>query len=129
VWKIVFILLILLGAALYFPQTRPTVTRYLAPVINPVLTWQTRGEMGQISRELETLHSQGSNIPTPGAAFQRWIDRRFMGGSKTDGWGNDYTLKVWRDSIGIISSGPDKTLDTSDDIKHRVDIPVNRLNR
>jgi hypothetical protein len=103
--------------------------RYLNPVMTPVLTWQTRGEMNRIGRELENLNSEGSNIPPPGDPFQRWMERRFMGGSKSDAWGIDYTLKFWRDSIGIVSSGPDRTLDTADDIKHRVDIPINRLNR
>jgi hypothetical protein len=117
---LLFFFLILLGASLYFPQTRPVVLEYLAPVINPVLTWQTKGEMEQIGRELESLNRQGSDLPTPGSSFQHWMEGRFMGGSKTDGWGVDYTLKVWRDSMGIVSNGPDREIDTPDDIVHPV---------
>ena len=117
-WKVIFILLVLFGAALYFPQTRPTVLDFLAPVMNPVLTWQTKGEMDRIVRELESLHRQGSDLPTPGESFQAWMDRRFMGGSKTDAWGMDYTLEVWRDSLGIVSNGPDEELGTPDDLIH-----------
>ena len=122
-WKVIFIFLILLGAALYFPQTRPTVMEFLGPVVNPVLTWQTKGEMDRIGRELESLHRQGSDLPTPGSSFQAWMDRRFMGGSKTDAWGVDYTLKVWRDSLGIVSMGPDEVLGTEDDILQTVILP------
>jgi len=119
-WKLLFFFLILLGASLYFPQTRPVVLKYLAPVINPVLTWQTKGEMQQIGRELETLNRQGSDLPTPGSSFQHWMEGRFMGGSRTDGWGVDYTLRVWRDSVGIVSNGPDREIGTPDDIVHPV---------
>ena len=128
-WKALFFLLILLGAALYFPQTRPVLVEFLAPVMNPVLTWQTHGEMDHISRELETIHRQGGDLPAPGAAFQGWMERRFMGGSRTDAWGVNYTLKLWRDSICVVSNGPDQEIGTSDDISHRVDIPWGRSAR
>jgi hypothetical protein len=114
--KVILVLLILLGAALYFPKTRPVVLEFVGPVVNPVLRWQTDGEMERIARELESLHRQGSNIPTPGASFQSWMERNFMGGAKEDAWGNNYSLKVWRESVGIVSSGPDEELDTADDL-------------
>ena len=122
-WKIFFGLLVLLGAALYFPQTRPTVLETLGPVMNPVLGWQTKGEMKSISRELETLNRQGSDLPTPGPSFQNWITKRFMGGSKTDAWGVNYSLQMWRDSVGIVSNGPDHELGTADDLHHLVAVP------
>jgi hypothetical protein len=115
-FKVVLILLVLLGAAFYFPQTRPVVVDTLAPVMNPVLTWQTRGEMEGIVRELQTLSRQGNDLPTPGESFNAWMLRNFMGGSKTDAWGVNYTLRIWRDSIGIVSNGPDREIETADDI-------------
>jgi hypothetical protein len=120
VWKAVFLILILLGAALYFPQTRPVVVDTLGPVMNPVLTWQTKGEMDRIGRELQSLNRQGSDLPAPGASFQYWMDRNFMGGAKTDAWGTYYALTVWRDSIGIVSHGPDLEIGTPDDLVQRV---------
>ena len=114
--RVVLLLLILLGAALYFPKTRPVVVDTLAPVLNPVLTWQTKGEMNRISRELESLNRQGSDLPPPGESFQNWMGKNFLGGAKTDAWGFPYTLKVWRDSIGIVSNGPDQEIATPDDI-------------
>jgi hypothetical protein len=115
-FKVVLILLVLLGAAFYFPQTRPVVVDTLAPVMNPVLTWQTRGEMEGIVRELQTMSREGGDLPTPGESFDAWMLRNFMGGSKTDAWGVNYTLRIWRDSIGIVSNGPDREIETPDDI-------------
>lgn len=122
-WKIFFVLLILFGAALFFPQTRPVVVEKIGPVMNPVLGWQTKGEMKSIGRELESLNKQGSDLPTPGSSFQNWITKRFMGGSKMDAWGNNYTLHMWRDSVGIVSNGADHELGTADDLHHLVAVP------
>ncbi len=118
--KIIFMLLVLLGAALYFPQTRPTVVETLGPVINPVLTWQTNGEMDRIVRELQAMNEQGTTLPTPGDRFHRWMERQFFGGAKTDAWGVEYTLKVNRDQLLVVSNGPDKQLGTADDLTQLV---------
>ncbi len=128
-FKIIFFLLILFGAALYFPQTRPVVVDTLAPVINPVLTWQTTGEMDRIVRELKKLTEQGSRLPEPGAPFQRWMERQFFGGAKTDAWGGAYTLQLKRNSLLVVSNGPDKEIDTADDITHLVLVQDRRRNR
>ena len=115
-YKVILAVAILLGAALYFPQTRPVVAETLAPVMNPVFTWQTKGEMGRIRRELETLQREGDFFPAPGEGFQRWMNRNFLGRARSDAWGMDYTLRVWRDSVGVVSNGPDLEIETSDDI-------------
>ena len=115
-FKVVFLLLVLLGASLYFPQTRPVVLEYLGPVMNPVLTWQTKGEMGRLTRELQTVTREGGDLPSPGASFQAWITRNFLGRAQSDAWGSDYTLRVWEDSVGVVSNGPDLEIDTDDDI-------------
>lgn len=115
-FKFIFILLILFGAALYFPQTRPVVVDTIGPVINPVLAKQTMGEMNRIVRELQTLNEQGTTLPTPGVRFQRWMDREFFGRAKLDAWGVAYTLQISRDSILLVSNGPDQEVGTADDL-------------
>jgi len=114
--KLILLLLVLLGASLYFPQTRPVVVETLAPVLNPIFRWQTRGEMDRIGRELDTIYRQGNDLPPPGASFRNWMSKNFFGGAKTDAWGTDYSLTVWRDSIGLVSNGPDLEIGTADDI-------------
>lgn len=127
--KVILILLILLGAALYHPKTRPVVVEVFAPVINPVLTWQTKGEMDRIGRELQTLNREGGTLPAPGVAFQNWMDRNFMGPATSDAWGTLYTLRVWADSVGIVSNGPDLEIGTADDVVQAVVIQRRRRRR
>ena len=116
-FKIIFILLILLGAAAYFPQTRPVVVETLGPLMNPVLIWQTKGEMNRIARELQTLQREGDGLPVPGASFQRWMTMNFLGRVSTDAWGTTYSMKVGRDSVRIVSNGPDLEIETTDDLQ------------
>jgi hypothetical protein len=127
--KVIILLLIFLGAALYFPRTRPIVVDTLGPVLNPVLTWQTKGEMDRIGRELESLSRQGDDLPTSVDSFQNWMAKNFLGGAKTDAWGTDYALRVERLSMHIVSNGPDKEINTADDISHPVVVQRSRGNR
>ena len=118
-----FILIILvLGAAFYFPQSRPVMLEVLGPVLNPVLTWQTEGEITQITRELQMLSRTGQPLPGRGGAFQDWMNRNFQGGSSLDSCGNTYSLRVWTDSVGVVSRGPDLEINTPDDIVQSVGI-------
>jgi hypothetical protein len=126
VFRVIIILLILLGAATYFPQTRPYVQAVLGPVITPVLTWQTHGEMDRIARELESIHRQGQDLPTAGARFQNWMERQFMGGARTDAWGIDYSLRESRGSLAIVSNGPDREIGTPDDLEVTLSIRLER---
>lgn len=127
--KIFLILVLLFGASLYFPQTRPTVLDWLAPVINPALTWQTRSEMGQITRELQMINREGQILPEPGEDFSQWLARNFQGGSSRDAWGNEYSLVVWPDSVGIVSRGPDTVLNTADDVLETARVQRQRRRR
>jgi len=127
--KIFVILILAFGAALYFPKTRPVVLDTLAPLLNPVLAWQTSGEMDQIARELQMINREGQALPEPGKEFQAWMGRNFQGGSDQDSWGTSYSLKIWSDSVGIVSNGPDLELDTADDIMETALIPRQRRRR
>ena len=119
-FKIIFFLLILLGAALYFPQTRPVVVDTIGPVINPVLTWQVKREMDRIVRELQSMNEQGSTLPVSGERFNRWMEREFFGGAKNDAWGVAYTLQIDRNEFLVVSNGPDQEIGTPDDITQLV---------
>lgn len=114
--KLILFLILLLGAGFYFPATRPMLVDLFAPVLDPALSWQTRGEMEQITRELQMLNREGQLLPEPGQDFAEWMVRNFYGGSSKDAWGNEYTLRIWPDSVGVVSRGPDLEIDTADDI-------------
>ncbi len=115
-FKVILVLALGLGAAMSFPRSRAVVMDFMAPALNPAFTWQTRGEMDRIARELQSLNRQGELLPEEGEEFDQWLARRFQGGSSLDAWGNPYTLKQWPDSVGVISAGPDTLVATSDDI-------------
>jgi len=125
--KFFILLILLLGAAFYFPQTRPMMLDVLVPVLNPVLSWQTKGEIAQINRELQTLYRTGQSLPARGEPFQEWMFRNFQGGSSLDAWGNTYSLNLWTDSVGVVSRGPDLEINTPDDIVET--IPIRRQRR
>jgi len=120
--KLTVILVLLFGAAMYFPQTRPVLLDLLNPLLRPVLIWQTKSEMAKIVRELSTMDREGRQLPQPGQEFQRWMERNFQGGSFQDSWGTPYLLRVWLDSLSVVSSGPDGVLGTSDDITRSTEI-------
>ena len=120
--KFLILIILVLGAAFYLPQTRPFMLEVLAPVLNPVLTWQTEGEITQINRELQLLSRTGQSLPAPGGSFQDWMNRNFQGGSSLDAWGNTYSVRIWLDSVGVVSRGPDMEINTPDDILESVGI-------
>ncbi len=124
--KLFLIFILLLGAGLYFPQTRPRILEALGPVLNPALTWQSRGEMDQITRRLQIINREGQPLPDQGLEFSEWMVRNFQGGSSRDAWGNEYTIVHWADSVGIVSRGPDLEVGTFDDIIHTARIQRQR---
>lgn len=117
-WKVILLILALLGAALYFPGTRPHVMDAVEPVLTPVLTWSTKGEMRKIVRDLETVQSQGYVLPRDQQAFEAWMGRRYAGDdSGVDAWQNPYRLLQSREGFEVVSYGPDGQAGTEDDIR------------
>lgn len=115
--RVVFVLLIALGAALYFPRSRAVVLDLSAPVLDPVLAWSTRGEMRRIARDLESRSQSGRALPSRGEDFTEWLERSFQGNdSRTDPWGNTYTLRLRPDSFDVVSAGPDGEPGNDDDV-------------
>lgn len=127
--KLFVVLVLLLGAGLYFPDTRPVILEWASPVINPALTWQTRSEMEQVTRKLQLINREGQQLPEPGQEFSDFLVRTFQGGSSQDAWGNEYYLVVWPDSIGVVSRGPDLEINTADDVVETARIQRQRRRR
>lgn len=127
--KLILLVSLVLGAGFYFPATRPTLQDLFAPVINPALSWQSRGEMDQITKKLQIINREGQDLPVPGQEFGEWIARNFQGGRDRDAWGNEYTLTTWSDSVGVISRGPDLEVGTADDLLRTARIQRQRRRR
>lgn len=124
--KLFLLILLVLGAGFYFPHSRPTLLEWTGPIINPAMEWQSRNEMDQITRKIQMINREGQPIPAPGLEFSEWMVRNFQGGTSRDAWGNEYTLVVWPDSIGVLSRGPDLEIKTLDDFQRTARIQRQR---
>ena len=128
-FKVILFLLVAFGASLYFPESRAKVVEAAEPVLTPMLTWSTKGEMRKITRDLETFERSWSSLPS-GEKFGDWLSQKYHSESgRTDSWGNEYSLEVWADSFAVVSPGLDGQLGTPDDLqasKPRVPDPRRR---
>jgi hypothetical protein len=116
VGKVIVVLIIGLGAALYFPDSRQSILDKAMPVVTPVLVWSAKKEMREIQRQVSTYRSATYKLP----ARREWVpflDRYFAGDAARDPWGTMYQFYAWRDSFAIISYGPDLERSTPDDIR------------
>lgn len=127
--KIVFFLLIALGAGLYFPQSRGVIVETARPVLDPVLRWSTRGEMRRIVRDLENRSATTRSFPSEQRQFVAWMEREYQGDATTDPWGRNYVIRMASDSFAIVSPGPDGLLDTADDVSLEGGLRDNPLGR
>jgi hypothetical protein len=111
------VLLVILGLVtwLYFPETRDMLMKAAQPVVLPIVKWSTEEEMAQVGRNVVDQERLTGVMPT-GAAWLSWLEYRYADkAARTDPWDSTYELKVWKDSIWILSYGPDRTRETDDD--------------
>lgn len=114
--RIIFFLLIALGAGLYFPSSRQVIVDTAQPVIDPVLRWSTRGEMRQIIRDLEALSEIPRRFPLDQEEFREWMEDEYEGDARTDPWGAAYEFRLSSNTFSIVSPGPDGQMNTDDDV-------------
>lgn len=118
-FKLLFLLLCALGAALYFPESRAVVLTTIEPALNPAFRWSTNGELDRIMRDLQTVdRTSTGGIPENQEAFEAWLDRRYQVPETTyDAWGTRYRLESDRGSFTVISAGHDRQFGTEHDIR------------
>ena len=113
------LLLVLLGLLTwyYFPETRAMLLDAAEPIIVPVVRWSTEEEMDQIARNVVEHERLTGEMPS-GAAWFGWLEYRYPSQDLTvDPWGTVYQLEVSRDSVWVLSFGPDRTRQTGDDFR------------
>ena len=115
--KIFLIAVVALLAGLAIPATRPKILEQIDPVLYPIHKWQNESEMDQIARELLAFERTYYRLPTDRNGFPGWMEGQFAPESQADTWGTPYELRVWTDSLSIVSGGPDRTIDTPDDLR------------
>lgn len=119
-------LLALLAALVwvYFPETRALVLGAAKPIAVPIARWSTEEEMAQVARNVVDQERLTGVLPA-GSAWLDWLRQRYASpDAATDPWGSTYQLDVSKDSVWVVSFGPDRTRNTEDDF--RVVTPRNR---
>lgn len=111
--KLIFIIIVLLGAGMAFPTTRAMMETKAAPVIDGVKAKVVPGRLEAMADQLEARVGRGEKFPNnwPG-----WLERDYSS-SAQDPWGNLYFLEIGRNDFTVGSAGPDGQEGTPDDIK------------
>lgn len=113
--RLVLLLVLALVTWFYFPETRAILLSVVEPVVAPITRRNTEEEMGQVGRNVLDHERLTSKLPT-GSEWLAWLDYRYVSeDAKQDPWGSIYQLVVWKDSVGIVSFGPDRIRATKDD--------------
>lgn len=101
----------------YFPETRAMVLDLAEPVAVPLARWGTREEMAQVARNVVDQERLTGTIPA-GARWLEWLRVRYASPeAAVDPWGSTYQLDASKDSVWVISYGPDRTRGTEDDFR------------
>ena len=113
--RLVLLVLLALVTWLYFPETRAMLADVAEPIVTPIVRWSTEEEMRQVGRNVVEHERLTGQLPM-GSSWLGWLDYRYpVEDMKRDPWDTVYQLEVTRDSVVIISLGPDRTRQTEDD--------------
>ena len=113
------VLMVVLGlvTAFYFPDSRAVMMDIAEPVIVPVARWSTSAEMRQVGENVLEHERLTGKLPDR-RTWLGWLDYRYSSDDlRQDPWGSMYQLRVWADSVGIVSWGPDAMSSTEDDFQ------------
>ena len=113
------VLMLLLGVVtwFYFPETRSIMLDVAEPVVTPIVRWSTTEEMSQVARNVLEHERLTGQLPS-GSEWLGWLQYRYPSDDlRTDPWGTTYQLEVSRDSVWVLSFGPDRTRQTDDDFR------------
>ncbi len=117
-FKLIIVLLVVLGVALYFPRSRAWVLDHAQPVVNPILRTATQSEMEKIVGDLQQHARENFGRYPDRKQFTSWLEDQYSGGGSRDSWDTLYELEDLRRerNMQIRSYGPDQLRDTPDDI-------------
>ncbi len=101
----------------YFPETRAMVLDVTAPIAVPLARWSTEEEMAQVARNAVDEERLTGALPA-GPRWLDWLRVRYASPEATrDPWGTTYQLDSSKDSVWVLSFGPDRTRGTLDDFR------------
>ncbi|MGK7311646.1 MAG: hypothetical protein ACN0LA_05350 [Candidatus Longimicrobiales bacterium M2_2A_002] len=91
----------------------------LSPIVNPYRRLKSESEIGKAVRELIQDRNMGYLRPQPDD-FRAYMQREVEGEDGLDAWGTPYIILPARDSLAIVSAGPDLQYDTEDDLVEKI---------
>ena len=101
----------------YFPETRAMLLEAAEPIAAPIARWGTQEEMAQVARNVVDQERLTGVLPS-GSAWLDWLKYRYATpDATTDPWGSTYQLEASKDSVWVLSYGPDRTRNTQDDFR------------
>jgi hypothetical protein len=113
--RLVLLLILAVATWYYFPETRAMLLDVAEPVVLPVVRWGIEDEMAQVARNVVDHERLTGQLPV-GGAWLDWLRYRYSSDeARTDPWGSTYQVAATKDSVWVLSYGPDRTRDTDDD--------------
>lgn len=128
--KVIFVVLLLFVGVLLTPALRRPIEPQLdaarlflgerlegplSPVLNPFRRLEARSEIGKTITELVQDRNRGYPPPEP-VEFTSYIVRKVRDADGIDPWGSAYLIVLKQDSVAVVSPGPDRAMDTDDDV-------------
>jgi hypothetical protein len=113
--RIVWILVLLLGAVLFIKPLRDEARPRLEFALNPIYKWEAKNRVNEISRVLVRVRAEGSKLPRPRDFYAFLADKEGVDAA-LDPWGEPYFMYRDQRVFRVSSAGPDRTANTEDDI-------------
>ena len=113
--RIVWLLVFLLGAVLFVKPLRDRARPQLEFALNPIYSWEAKNRVNAITRVLVRERAQGTQLPKP-RDLQKFLSDREGADAAIDPWGQPYFLYRDRRTFRVSSAGPDRRINTTDDI-------------
>ena len=114
--KLILLIIIGLGVGMYFPDSRTVLMDKGAPVLRPMLIWNTQREIEKIVLEVQQNEQIELRLPSR-REWIKWVGEHFSEDGSRDAWGNFYQYEIQEDSFAVSSFGPDLLRKTEDDIR------------
>jgi hypothetical protein len=121
--RIVWLLVFLVGAVLFVKPLRERARPQIEFALNPIYSWEAKNRVNAITRVLVRERAQGTQFPKP-RDFQKFLADREGADAAIDPWGQPYFLYRDRRTYRVSSAGPDRRINTTDDIRSTTTVEV-----
>lgn len=112
--KIVLLLLIIAGIAIFEPRTRQRILELFPSLSAATQQRSAERAVRQIALDIQQ-DASASGVYLQPSGFAEWLDQTRW--TRHDPWGTDYYLELYPDSFVVGSPGPDALRRTSDDVR------------